>query len=199
MGDATEKYFFAVLEEALTILDDHHVEHLVIGSIANAAHLGDNFEAASDIDILLSKADADRCLELFPTYGYATHVRDPYWIYKAAKPNVTVDLIFKASLRVEFDDEMRRTAMTRPFGHREIRVPAPEDMVLLYVLLDTNERQGYWYDAMRYLCIVDDWDYLLARAERYGPRKMLSALLYAAESHITIPERAIEVLLGLSA
>jgi hypothetical protein len=199
MGDATEKYFLAVLEETQSILSDHGIEHLVIGSIANSSHLGDPWEAGSDIDFLVTKEDADRCLEIFPSYGYAMHVRDPYWIYKAAKPNVTVDLIFRASLRVELDDEMLGASVTRPFEHLELRVPAVEDMTLLYVLLDTDERQGYWYDAMRYMRVVEDWDYLLTRAERYGPRKMLSALLYAAESHITIPERAIEVLLGLSA
>jgi hypothetical protein len=198
MGDATEKYFLAVLDETLTILHDNDIEHLVIGSVANTAHLGDHWEAGSDIDFLISKADAERCLEIFPTYGYATHVRDTYWIYKAAKPNVTIDLIFKASSRVELDDEMLAASVTRPFERFELRVPAVEDMALLFVLLDTDDRQGYWYDAMRYLRIVDDWDYFLARAERYGPRKMLSALLYAAESHIEVPERAIEVLLGLS-
>jgi hypothetical protein len=170
----------------------------VIGSIANTAHLGDTWEAGSDIDFLMTKADADRALEIFPTYGYSMHVRDPYWIYKAAKPNVTIDLIFKASLRVELDDEMLAASVVRRFDRFELRVPAAEDMTLLYVLLDTDDRRGYWYDAMRFLRVVDDWDYLLTRAERYGPRKMLSALLYAAESHIPIPERAIEVLLGLS-
>jgi hypothetical protein len=198
MGDATEKYFLAVFEETLTILHDHDIEHLVIGSIANSAHLGSRWDSASDIDVLVTKAGADRCLEIFPRYGYAQHVRDTYWIYKMAKPNVTIDLIFKASGRVELDDQMLDAATELSFEDLKVRAPAPEDMALLFILLDTDERQGYWYDAMKYLRIVEDWDYLLNRAERYGPRKVLSALLYAAESHIPIPDRAIEVLLGLS-
>ena len=194
VGDATQKYFLAVFEETLTILEDNRIEHLVIGSIANSAHFGPAVEVAGDIDVHVRKPDADRCLEIFPAYGYATHVRDPYWIYKAAKPNVTIDLIFKASGRVELDDEMLAASMSCPFEHLELRVPSPEDMALLFVLLDTDERPGFWYEAMRYLRVVDDCDYLVARAERYGPRKMLSALLYAAESHITVPERAIAAL-----
>ena len=194
MGDATRKYFLAVFEEALTILRDNEIEHLVIGSIVNAVHLGADWESGSDIDFLVRKQDAQRCLEIFPTYGYSTHVRDPYWIFKAAKPNVTVDLIFKASSRVELDDEMLGASVLKRFEHLELRIPSVEDMALLFVLLDTDERQGYWYDAMQYIRRTDDWDYLVKRAERYGPRKMLAALLYAGESGAEVPERALDAL-----
>lgn len=194
MGDATEKYFLAVLEETLTILADNDVEHLVIGSIANTAHLQNGWKPGSDIDFLVTERDAERCITVFPSYGYSTHVRDPYWIFKAAKPNVTIDLIFRASNRVELDDEMLAASTTRPFERFELRVPAVEDMALMFILLDSDERQGYWYDAMDYLRLVDDWDYLVHRAKRYGPRKMLSALLYAGESHIAVPESAIAAL-----
>jgi hypothetical protein len=196
MGDATEKYFLAVFEEALAILEDNAVEHLVIGSIVNAVYLDVDWEPGSDIDFLVRKRDAERCLEIFPAYGYSTHVRDPYWIFKAAKPNVTVDLIFRASSRVELDDEMLSASTVQPFEHLHVRVPSIEDMALLFVLLDTDERQGYWYDAMQYLRRTSDWDYLVKRAERYGPRKMLSALLYAGESGIEVPQRALDALLA---
>lgn len=194
MGDATRKYFLAVFEEATTILHDNQIDHLVIGSIVNSVHLGSDWEPGSDIDFLVRKQDAERCLEIFPSYGYSTHIRDPYWIFKVAKPNMTIDLIFRASLRVELDDEMLSASVAKPFEHLEIRVPSVEDMTLLYVLLDDEQRQGYWYDAMQYLRRTGDWDYLVKRAERYGPRKMLSALLYAGESGIDVPERALDAL-----
>lgn len=196
MGDATRNYFLSVFEETLSILEQHDVPHLVVGSVANSAYLRVGWEPASDVDILVTKEDADRCLEIFPTYGYAKHIRDPSWIYKVGMPNMTIDIIFKASRIVELDDEMFSASTVQSFERFDIRVPSIEDMALLFVLLDTDERQGYWYDAMKYLRRIHDWDYLVKRGERYASRKLLSALLYAAESNIDVPERAIDALLA---
>lgn len=54
--------------------------------------------------------------------------------------------------------------------------------------MDTDERRGHWYDAMRYLRAVEDWRYLTDRGRALAPRKFLAALLYAQEIGITIPE-----------
>lgn len=188
MGDATRLYFLGVFSETLELLEANEIDYLVIGSIANAVHFGDSWEPSSDIDLLVSQEDAARCIELFAAHGYATHVRDPDWIYKVAKPNVTIDLIFKSADRIEMGPEILARSHVRLFEGLMLRVPSVEDMAVHFVLMDTDERRGHWYDAMRYLRAVEDWDYLIARGRQLAPRKFLAALLYAQEIGITIPD-----------
>ncbi|MGH8946342.1 MAG: hypothetical protein ACRDVL_09340, partial [Acidimicrobiia bacterium] len=120
-------------------------------------------------------------------HGYAVHVHDPSWIFKVAKPNVTVDLIFVSAERIELDEGMVRHSVERGFEGLAMRVPSVEDMTMLSVAIDSELRQGYWYDAMRYLKLVRDWEYLLGRAEAVAAAKMLGALLYALDSGIDVP------------
>lgn len=188
MGDATRAYFLSVFAEALDILDANAIPHLVIGSIANVVHLGDPWEPRSDIDLLVTQQDAARCLELFGSHGYATHVRDPDWIYKVAKPNMTIDLIFKSADHIALDREILDRAEVKQFEGLQLRVPSVEDMAVHYVLMDTDERPGFWYDAMRYLRAVEDWKYLTDRGRQLAPTKFLAALLYAQAIGITIPD-----------
>jgi putative nucleotidyltransferase-like protein len=188
VGDATRVYFLGVFSETLEILESNDIAHLVIGSIANVVHFGDAWEPRSDIDLLVSQDDAGRCLEIFPAHGYATHVRDPSWIYKIAKPNVTIDLIFKSADRIEMGPDILERSELRQFEGLTLRVPSVEDMAVHFVLMDTDERQGHWYDAMRYFRVVTDWEYLINRGRQLAPRKFLAALLYAQEIGIKIPD-----------
>lgn len=194
MGEATRTYFIDVLRETVDLLGELEVPYVLVGSLAKTCHFEDAWDPGSDIDLLVKKDDAERCLREFPKHGFATHVREPTWIYKVAKPNVTIDLIFWSAGAVELTDDMIARACRCPFEGVEVRVPSIEDMALLLVLLDSEERPGYWYDAMRYLRAVEDWDYLGRRARELRPVKVLSALLYARETGLHIPDGAVEAL-----
>jgi hypothetical protein len=191
MGDATRAYFLNVVSEVLDLLEVHAVVHLVIGSIADAVHLDDGWATRSDFDLLVTHEDAERCLEIFPEHGYATHVRDESWIYKMAKPNVTVDLIFRSANRIELTREMMERSVVKPFETRTVRVPSVEDMAVQYVLMDSENRPGNWYVAMQYLRRVGDWRYLADRGRELAPRKVLAALLYGQEIGIEVPADAV--------
>src|SRR5688572_3842204 len=188
MGDATRTYFLRIFEETLTILKDASIPHLLIGSIAEAIHFSEEWDPASDIDLLVTEQDAARCLELFPEHGYATHVRDSRWISKIAKPNVTIDLIFRSADHVKLDDEIYGRGLDRAFEDIPVRVPSVEDMSILNLLLDSPERPGYVYTAMRYLERVEDWDYLADRGRRYAPEKVLGGLLLARDAGVEVPD-----------
>jgi hypothetical protein len=192
VGHATRGYFLEIFSETLEILRTEAMDHLVTGTIANACHLGDAWDPGGDIDLLVTKGDAERCLEIFPSHGYAVHVHDPSWIFKVAKPNVTVDLIFVSGERVELDEGMLRHSVEKRFESLAVRVPSVEDMTMLSVAIDSELRQGYWYDAMRFLRLVRDWEYLLERAETVAPTKTLGALLYALDAGIDIPSAVLD-------
>ncbi|MGH9167740.1 MAG: hypothetical protein ACRD02_07955 [Acidimicrobiia bacterium] len=194
MGHATREYFREVFGETLEILCREAMDHLVTGTIANFCHLGDAWDPGGDIDLLITKDDAERCLEIFPGHGYAVHVHDPSWIFKVAKPNVTVDLIFVSGERIELDEGMVRHSVERGFEGLAVRLPSVEDMTMLSVAIDSELRQGYWYDALRYLKLVQDWGYLLERAEAVAPTKTLGALLYALDAGIDIPGEVLDQL-----
>jgi hypothetical protein len=196
VGDATRTYFSKVLGEALDVLREHDIDYLLIGSLAKACQLDDDWDPASDVDLLVTKEGADKALDVFGHFGFATHVREPTWIYKVAKPNVTIDLIFWSAGSIELTDEMLKRSSCERFEGVDVRVPCVEDMALLYVMLDSEERQGYWYDAMRYFRSVTDWEYLVQRGRGLSPAKLLSALLYARETGLRVPGFAVDSLLS---
>lgn len=189
MGDATKTYFLDVFGEALAILRKEEMTGFLIGSFAHSCHFRDDWDPASDIDLLLTKEDADQCLEVFPQHGFSTHVRDPNWIYKVAKPNVTIDLIFVAGDRIRIDEDLRNHSLHQFFEGLEVDVPSIEDMALVSVCTDKEDKRGHWYEAMRYLRRIEDWDYLFQRSRSVAPSKMLAALLYAEDIGIQIPKK----------
>lgn len=191
MGDATRVYFLNVVSEVLQLLEADEIEHLVIGSIAHAVHFDQPWEPGSDFDLLVTKEGAERCLEIFPAHGYSIHIRDETWIYKVAKPNVTVDLIFRSADRIELSPRMLERSERKPFETVTVRVPSLEDMAAHYVLMDSEQRPGYWYDAMRCLRRVRDWGYLTDRGRELAPRKFLAALLYAQAVGIDVPDDSV--------
>ena len=121
-------------------------------------------------------------------------MRDPSWIFKVAKPNVTIDLIFRSEGRTEMGAEILQRAEMKAFEGLTVRVPSVEDMSVHEILMDTDERPGHWHGAMTYLKHVRDWDYLIERARCLAPRKVLAALLYADDVGVTIPHGALRAL-----
>jgi hypothetical protein len=199
VGDATRVYFIDVLADAIGILQDGGTPFLVIGSIATSAYFAEPWDSASDIDFLMTESDAARAIDLFASRGYSVHVRDPEWIYKAAKPNVTIDLIFRANGHVEMGAEPFERAITKEFEGLALPVPSPEDMAIHNLLVDSEEKQGHWYTAVRFLRIIDDWRYLVRRGAELTPQRTLALLLYARDAGLRVPDDAIGSLIPLGA
>jgi hypothetical protein len=91
VGGATRAFYLEVLGEGLGIIGDSGANHLVIGGIAEHIHFGRPLNPSEDIDVLVRSDDAERLLERFEKHGYTTYRRDESWIYKAARPDVTID------------------------------------------------------------------------------------------------------------
>lgn len=198
MGGATREFYLEVLEEALGIIADARADHLVIGGLATKALLEMPLSAYEDIDVLIRREDAERLLEVFSRAGYATYRRDEGWIYKAARPDVTVDLIFGAAETVHLDGEHLGRSTTASLEGIALRVPAPEDLVVMKALFDADDRQGRWYGALSILRRFPiDWDYLAERGAAHAPRRILSLLLYASDIGIAVPDSALSRLLRL--
>lgn len=195
MGGATREFYLKVVREALGVLEGAAADHLVIGSMAVRALLGKPLSEAEDVDVLIRVEDAERLLDAFSTEGYTTYRRDERWIYKAARPNVTVDLIFRAGESIRLDDDHLARSTTAEIDGISLPVPAPEDLVVMKAVFDAEDRQGAWYDALSILRRFPvDWDYLAERALAHGPRRLLGLLLYASDAGIDVPDRAVSIL-----
>lgn len=196
MAGATAHFFHDVLSETLQVMDSAGAAYLVIGGVATTAYLGEPLDDEDDIDLLIRTDDAERLLEVFERAGYATHRRDEEWVYKVGKPDVTVDLIFRSAEHIELDED--HLSHSRTISHEDIdlRVPAPEDLVILKAAFDAEDRQGRWYSALKLIrsCSID-WDYLSRRGATLMPDRILSLLLYAKDEGIDVPEAALSELL----
>jgi hypothetical protein len=197
MGGATREYYVNVLKEALQIIEAAEADHLVIGSAASRVLLGMPLSEAEDVEVLIGTDDADRLLEVLSQAGYATHRRDDGWIYKAAKPDVTIDLIFRAGERIRLDAEHLSRSTVREREGIALHLPSPKDLVIMKATFDAQDRQGRWYDALSILRRFEiDWEYLARRGLDQAPRRVLSLLLYAMDDGIHGPDDAVSMLGG---
>jgi hypothetical protein len=191
MGAATREFYIEVLNDALRIIDDADADHLVIGSIATKCLLSQSLDPTEDLDVLVRPKDTERLLDAFSKNGYATHRRDPRWIYKAGRPDVTIDLIFRAGESIELDEQHLARGTTKEIDGLSLPVPAPEDLAIMKAVFDRDDRPGRWYEAIALLRgLPIDWDYLTQRGRDVAPRKVLSLLLYAADAGIPVPDEA---------
>ena len=198
MGGATRDFYLAVLEDGIDLLDQAGADHLVIGGLATRGLLDEPLNLAEDIDVLVRPEDADGLLDRFAAEGYATHRRDERWIYKAAKPDVTVDLIFRAGEAILLDELHLARSTTVKMDGVTLPVPAPEDLIVMKAVFDADDRQGRWYGAISLLQNLSiDWSYLAERGATYAPRRVLSLLLYAMDLGIRVPDQAISRLAPL--
>jgi Uncharacterised nucleotidyltransferase len=198
VGGATRDFYLAVLEDGIDLLDQAGADHLVIGGLATRGLLDEPLNLAEDIDVLVRPEDADGLLDRFAAEGYATHRRDERWIYKAAKPDVTVDLIFRAGEAILLDELHLARSTTVKMDGVTLPVPAPEDLIVMKAVFDADDRQGRWYGAISLLQDLSiDWIYLAERGATYAPRRVLSLLLYAMDLGIGVPDQAISRLAPL--
>jgi predicted nucleotidyltransferase len=185
-----EAVFQRVLRETADVLRRSGIPHLFMGGVASAA-LG-RPRWTHDIDVFVGPEDARRTLRVLASEGYETQETDPQWLYKGLKENVLVDVIFLSDGQVVLDREM--AARARPAEVEGIRLPVigPEDLIVIKALVHKERSPRHWFDALALLRRDDlDWEYLLDRAARYNPLRVLSLLYYARSSDQVVPGEAI--------
>ena len=181
-----------VVAEAAAALERRGVPYVVIGGIASSI-LG-RPRATDDIDVLVDPRDAERALEALGAAGFETEETDPHWIYKATRDGETVDVMFNIKGNVHVDEEMLERARPTSFAGQDVRIAAPEDVIVIKALAHDEPSFRHWHDALAIITAQElDWDYLVRRA-RHGAHRVLSLLVYAQSNDLVVPEQPIRSL-----
>jgi hypothetical protein len=190
---ATSDRFVEVLRDATTALDAAGIGYLLMGGVGSAA-VG-RPRRTHDIDVFVRPDDAGQVLKTLEQAGFATEETDPDWLFKAFKDGVLVDVIFQSAGGILLDDEMLDRAQVGEFKRQQVRLMAPEDLIVVKVVVSEEHLPHHWYDALGLVrfCQID-WDYLVRRAGQFGARRVLSLLLYAQSNGLIVPTRPIREL-----
>ncbi|HEX4903747.1 MAG TPA: nucleotidyltransferase [Acidimicrobiales bacterium] len=186
----SEDDLLATLEEVVSVLEGHEVDHVLMGGIGSFALARPR--ETHDIDVFLRPGDVDPTLDLLEQRGFEVSVHDPAWLAKAWKRGVLTDLVFRSSGEIYLDDEMVERAERRDYKGVSARVIAPEDLIVIKALATAERTAHHWYDALAIISRCElDWEYLVRRAIQAGPRRVLSLLLYAESCDVAVPATAI--------
>ena len=181
-ADAT---FVRVLREAVEAVDRAGYAFLVLGGLASS--LVGRPRWTHDIDFLVRPDDARDVLEALRGAGFTTEETDPIWIYKAFKDDVMVDVIFMVMGGIYLDDEMQSRSIERDYQDLRLRIPSPEDQIVIKAIVHREETSRHWFDALAILGRAQlDWTYLTRRG-RVGARRLLALLVYAQSADILVP------------
>ena len=185
-----EQTFLEVLDDASAAAEGSGVPYAYIGSVATTA-MGrpGSFPIGEDIDLFVRAEDARTLLEALGEAGFATDEWDhAWWLHKAAKRDVVVDVIFESTGGISMDEEMTSRVRVERFKGRKVNVVSPEDLVVMKVVANQEEKAGYWHEALAVLTRQDlEWDYLVRRAEQYSVHRVLSLLVYAQSLDLDVP------------
>jgi len=194
---SADEAFTRVLREAVETVERAGIPFLVLGGLASS--LVGRPRWTHDIDFLVRPDDARDVLEVLRGAGFTTEETDPVWIYKAFKDDVMVDIIFMVMGGIYLDDEMRARSIERDYitpspsaggqggGVLRLRIPSPEDQIVIKAIVHREETSRHWFDALAILGRADfDWNYLLRRG-RVGARRLLALLIYAQSADILVP------------
>jgi predicted nucleotidyltransferase len=173
------------LRDAVQTVDQAGFPFLVLGGLASS--LVGRPRWTHDIDLLVRPDDARDVLEVLGGAGFTTEETDPVWIFKAYKEDVLVDIIFMVTGGIYLDDEMRSRSVEREYDGLRLRIPSPEDQIVIKGIVHREETSRHWFDALAILGRSEiDWNYLLRRA-RLGARRVLALLIYAQSSDVLVP------------
>src|SRR5947207_1802684 len=167
----------AAVAAVASALDEAGLGYALMGGLASSLY--GRPRATDDIDFLVKPTEAKRALEVLGEAGFDTEETNPSWIYKATLDGLTVDLMFGIYGGIYLDDEMLEHATLQEIGGEQVRVLAPEDVIVTKAVSHDDASPRHWYDALAILADAEiDWDYLVRRAS-HGARRVLSLLLYA--------------------
>jgi hypothetical protein len=180
-----ESAFQSVLRDAVQAIERTGIPFLVLGGIASA--LVGRPRWTHDIDFLVLPDDALRALNALRQAGFETEETDPVWIYKGFKQGVLVDLIFMVTGGIYLDQEILIHSIIREHEGLALRIPCPEDQIVIKAIVHREETSRHWFDALGIIARSDlDWDYVLHRARR-GAKRVLSLLIYAQSNDVLVP------------
>ncbi len=177
---------------AIETIEDNQIPYALIGGIA-VKELG-RPRVTHDIDIFVRPDDADNILEILKAKGFEIERRDPFWLYKAWKGDVLVDVIFRSCGDIYFEEEVRAHVRRIPYYGKFVNAISPEDFIVIKSAAHQEDNPHHWHDALAVLTQGNlDWDYLIKRA-RLSPRRVLSLMIYAQSNDIAVPTDMIQKL-----
>ena len=188
--------FLDVLDRTMSAVRGTAEPAALIGELASAAFGRDR--GTRDIDLFMRPASAPIVLDALEEAGFDVEVIDDHWLFKARMLGIDVDVIFRATRDILFDDDVAARVRDVPIYGRLLPVVAPEDLLVMKALAAGEDTARYWYDAIAILARQDlDWDYLMLRARQNGARRICSLLLFATSVDVLVPRRAIDGLYEL--
>jgi predicted nucleotidyltransferase len=188
-----EQTFRSVLADVGSLLDGTELRVLVMGGIGSASLARPR--RTDDIDLFAHVEDAEDLLDLFEREGFETVRHDPTWLYKAFRRGVLIDIIFRSTGDIMVDEPMLAHAGLGTFKGTSFRLVSPEDLLVIKAIAAAEHSPHHWYDALGLIARCDlDWDYLIERARRFGPRRVLSLLVYAESNDLAVPPMAVDAL-----
>jgi predicted nucleotidyltransferase len=181
------------LGEVIDALRGADIPFLLIGGMSAATFARPRI--TDDIDVFVRPDGARRTLEALAGAGFETDESDPYWLFKAWKYGVLVDVIFRSAGDIYLDDEMLARGSEHEYMGVKAPLVAPEDLLVIKAVAAAEHSPHHWYDALAVIGRCElDWDYLERRARHAGPRRLLSLLLYAESNDLAVPAEIIEEL-----
>lgn len=181
-----------ILFEAIDIVESSNIPYALIGGVA-VKSLG-RPRVTHDIDLFVRPDDASKVLEVLEAKGFTSQKRDPFWLFKAWKGDILVDVIFKSSGDIYFDEEVRAHVRRMPLKGKFINAISPEDFLVIKAAAHQEHNPHHWHDALAVLKQGNlDWEYLLRRA-KHAPRRILSLLVYGQSNDIAVPNEIISKL-----
>lgn len=181
-----------ILFTTIETLEAHGIPYALIGGVA-VKSLG-RPRITHDIDLFVRPDDADQILTVLSERGFTTQKRDPFWLFKAWSDEILVDVIFKSSGDIYFDEEVRSHVRRVPYLNRHVNAISPEDFLVIKAAAHQEHNPHHWHDALAVLKQGNlDWEYLLKRA-KHAPRRILSLLIYGQSNDIAVPNEVIQKL-----
>jgi predicted nucleotidyltransferase len=188
----------AIGHEACRVLTEAGIPSLVGGGVAVWAYGRRRF--TKDMDLFIPSRIPHLALDALGRHGFHTRDTDAFWLYKAIKQGVLVDLIVWTTGNIRVNDETFERARCARIDGFPFTLMSPEDVLFRKILSHREERRD-WYDALSMLAAPHatfDWEYLLRLVgERYA-RRTLSFFFYAqSELHPDVaPPHVISELLA---
>lgn len=174
-----------VLFHAVEVVENSGIPYALIGGLATKS-LG-RPRVTHDIDFFVKPDDAERVLKVFENEGYTSQRRDPFWLFKAWKDDILIDIIFKSSGDIYFDEEVQTHVRRMNINGHHINAISPEDFVVIKAAAHQEHNPHHWHDALAVLKQGNlDWEYLYRRA-KHAPRRVLALLVYAQSNDIAVP------------
>ena len=179
-----------VLMEAVVAVEEAGIPYALIGGLA-AKKLG-RPRVSHDIDFFVKPDDAKKALKALEKHGFVTQERDPVWLFKGWKEDILVDIVFRSSADIYFDQEVQEHVRRVPYNGRFVNAIAPEDLIVIKAAVHEEHSSHHWFDALAVLIQGNiDWEYLLKRA-KHAPRRVLSLMIYAQSKDVAVPNQIIQ-------